>query len=62
MKEDTKDHIINGLKSIPIGVAIGIITGLMFGFGVGCIVCGLTTYSFCVSHEIVYLSNKYSGC
>lgn len=47
MKEDTKENIITGLKAIPFGVALGIITGLMFGFGAGCIVCGLSTMAIC---------------
>lgn len=47
MKEQTKDAIIKGMKAVPVGVALGIVVGLMFGFGVGCIVCGLSTLAIC---------------
>ena len=43
MKEDTKQCVVKGFKSIPLGVGLGIVAGLLFGFAVGCFVCGLST-------------------
>lgn len=43
MKEDTKKYIIGSFKSIPLGVGFGIVVGLLFGFAIGCIACGLST-------------------
>jgi hypothetical protein len=43
MKKETNEYLIKGIKSVPFGVVIGIAAGLLFGFAVGCFVCGLST-------------------
>jgi hypothetical protein len=47
MKEQTKECLMKGIKAVPFGVAIGITGGLLFGFGIGLIVTGLTTLAIC---------------
>jgi len=47
MKEQTKECLMKGIKAVPFGVALGLIVGLLFGYGVGCIVCGLSTLAIC---------------
>lgn len=43
MKKETTEKIIKGVKIVPIGVALGIIVGLSFGFIMGVMICGITT-------------------
>ena len=47
MKEQTKECLMKGIKAVPFGVALGVIVGLLFGYGVGLIVTGLTTLAIC---------------
>jgi hypothetical protein len=47
MKKETTEKIIKGVKMVPFGVALGIIFGLLFGFGVGLLICGLSTLAIC---------------
>ena len=62
MKEDTKQCVVKGLKSIPLGVGLGIAAGLLFGFAIGCLVCGLSTYLICnYILSNLYIDNEAKG-
>ena len=59
MKEDTKQCVVKGIKSVPFGVAMGIIAGLLFGFAIGCLVCGLSTLVICeYTLSNLYIDNE----
>ena len=62
MKEDTKQCVVKGFKSIPLGVGLGIVAGLLFGFAVGCFVCGLSTLVICeYTLSNLYIDNEAKG-
>jgi predicted patatin/cPLA2 family phospholipase len=62
MKKETYEYFIKGLKSVPFGVVIGIAAGLLFGFAVGCFVCGLSTLVICeYTLSNLYIDNEAKG-
>ena len=47
MKPQTKILLKKAMPIVPFGVALGIVAGLLFGFAIGCLACGLSTLIVC---------------
>jgi hypothetical protein len=62
MKKETNEYLIKGIKLVPFGVVIGIAAGLLFGFAIGCLVCGLSTLVICeYTLSNLYIDNEAKG-
>lgn len=64
MKQQTKTLLVKGLKVTPIGVILGTGSGLLFGFFIGCIVCGLSTLVICdymLSNALIDMEAKQNA-